>query len=407
MRSIRLAALLALSSMASAATIRVPADHPTIFQAIQFASDGDTILVSPGVYPEQVDFVGKDIRDPQHRRPRGDHPRRPEGSTRSSGSSVGSRRLRSSTASLCATDTELNPMRAGGIWCNGSDPTISNCIIKFNRGYDTTPQGLAGAGGIGSERGSPTIEGCVVESNSAGVGIYGAGGIGLSRSGYADYGPGAVIRDCLIRLNRGSDITTASNAGPGGIHLAYGVFVIEDCTIIRNVGGDLPVDGGKAGAGGLGCHSAAPQMRRCRFLYNQGGNGFKGCDDGGPGGIRLFSTVTFHPSVPASMVNTVVAWNRAGHGSGHDDGGTGGMLAWWSWVDITNCAFIGNIASYGDAAGGLDIHGSSSSAASDIHGEQHPVLAQRGRRETRPPVRVLWPCADHHPLDDGRRPRVR
>jgi hypothetical protein len=41
--------------------IRVPQDYLTIQSAIEAASNGDTVLVSPGTYRENIDFLGKDI----------------------------------------------------------------------------------------------------------------------------------------------------------------------------------------------------------------------------------------------------------------------------------------------------------------------------------------------------------
>ncbi|MDH3597153.1 MAG: right-handed parallel beta-helix repeat-containing protein [Rhodospirillales bacterium] len=53
--------ILAASPLWAASTIRVPADHPTIQGAITAASNGDTVLVSPGTYVENINFLGKAI----------------------------------------------------------------------------------------------------------------------------------------------------------------------------------------------------------------------------------------------------------------------------------------------------------------------------------------------------------
>src|SRR5438034_10672477 len=46
---------------ARAATTNVPADQPTIQAAINIASNGDTVLVAPGTYYENINFMGKAI----------------------------------------------------------------------------------------------------------------------------------------------------------------------------------------------------------------------------------------------------------------------------------------------------------------------------------------------------------
>src|SRR5215204_3665661 len=61
--SVAIALFIGLSvlSTAEAATIRVPADAATIQHAIDAAAAGDTILVSPGTYIENITFRGKPI----------------------------------------------------------------------------------------------------------------------------------------------------------------------------------------------------------------------------------------------------------------------------------------------------------------------------------------------------------
>ena len=55
------AAILVVYGSAAATTIHVPADQPTIQAAINAATNGDTVLVSAGTYPERINFLGKAI----------------------------------------------------------------------------------------------------------------------------------------------------------------------------------------------------------------------------------------------------------------------------------------------------------------------------------------------------------
>src|SRR5580658_9143730 len=53
--------ILAALYTASASTINVPAQQPTIQAGINAAVNGDTVLVAPGTYFENINFNGKAI----------------------------------------------------------------------------------------------------------------------------------------------------------------------------------------------------------------------------------------------------------------------------------------------------------------------------------------------------------
>jgi hypothetical protein len=53
--------LLAMTGMAGAATLHVPSQYPSIQGAMTAAANGDTILVAPGTYVENIDFLGKSV----------------------------------------------------------------------------------------------------------------------------------------------------------------------------------------------------------------------------------------------------------------------------------------------------------------------------------------------------------
>ena len=50
-----------LSIAANAATITVPDDQPTIQAGINAATNGDEVIVKPGIYYENISINGKDI----------------------------------------------------------------------------------------------------------------------------------------------------------------------------------------------------------------------------------------------------------------------------------------------------------------------------------------------------------
>jgi parallel beta-helix repeat protein len=203
---------LALLSAASpaAATIHVPADHPTIQAAINAAADGDTIIVSDGTYTENIDFKGKAITLESADGPTttiidgGDTSCVVKFVTRETSTAV----LRGFTIQHGRASPSCGFEGAGILVANAS-PTIVRNIISNNHGCVGT--------GIGVGFGSPIIQDNLITQNGGTTCSGGRGG-GISIRGASS---AQIIGNTITNNNAG-------NGGGGGITLAG-----ADATIIR------------------------------------------------------------------------------------------------------------------------------------------------------------------------------
>lgn len=187
---ILLAAVLIASAAytsASARTIRVPADQPTIQGGLDVADAGDTVLVAAGTYSgehnRELDFGGEGI-------------------------------VLTSEAGAGGTTISCGREGCGVIFSSGEtgDAVLSGFTIRY---------GLAAkGGGIFFENGSsPMVESCVIESCA--VFIRG-GGLACTSSS-------PVITDCTVRYNEAGDCSGA------GISIdEYSSPRFEACSIYGN-----------------------------------------------------------------------------------------------------------------------------------------------------------------------------
>lgn len=127
---------------AQGATIHVPADYSTIQAAINAASNGDTIVVAPGTYQENIDFQGKAI------------------TVMSSGGSTVTTIDGGKTAPVVVFDTNE------GATSILQGFTITNGYGTFASSYD--------GGGIYVSGASPTIKGNTITDNEACAGAASA-----------------------------------------------------------------------------------------------------------------------------------------------------------------------------------------------------------------------------------------
>jgi predicted outer membrane repeat protein len=226
--------------------INIPADYPTIQQGIDASVDGDTVLVLPGTYVENINFNGHNIVLGSHFLTTGDtsfiSQTVIDGDT--AGTVVTFESHEGTSAKLTGfTIQNGSAQDGGGIVClNQSHPTISRNIIRNNSAHSPHGDG----GGIYCIGSNPTIENNYIHSNRArfGGGIFSdqsyftarnnlllnnfagfeGGGIHFNRSD-------AFIYNCTIGGNFGVAVSLWNNSSP----------TFTNCLIWGNENGDLHV----------------------------------------------------------------------------------------------------------------------------------------------------------------------
>jgi parallel beta-helix repeat protein len=177
--------LLSVTTASHAAVIHVPADQPTIQAAINSAQNGDTVLVAPGTYFENINFSGKAIRI-----------------TSSTGYAVTIIDGIYNYQSVVTFDTG-----------EGLRSVLDGFTIQHGSGTNY-------GGGVSISNTSPTVTHNLIKNNSCGPG---GGGIGL-------YFSSALIEDNVISNNT----LTLSGAGGGGIVVVGGAPQIVGNMIENN-----------------------------------------------------------------------------------------------------------------------------------------------------------------------------
>ena len=225
--------------------LRVPADFPKIQVAIDSAKHGDTVLVSPGRYYENLLFKGQNIvlaSEFARTRDRSAIARTIiDGSRRAhpdSGAVVTIWRFEDSTAVVegftitGGTGTvwfdnkdKINFREGGGIIVDLAGPTIRNNIIEGNVAIDKGTMISAGGGGIRVGFAEPIIEKNIIRNNK---GRYG-GGIVLFHSA-------ATVRDNVITGNEGGEDFGGAGIWVVGYYSQKLTNLIEHNTIAANVG---------------------------------------------------------------------------------------------------------------------------------------------------------------------------
>jgi predicted outer membrane repeat protein len=246
----------------SGATLLVPAHYETIQGAISVAGNGDTVLVSPGTYTENINFLGKAIVLASQYLVDG-NPVTVRTTVIDGGSPanidsgsvvvfVGGERAGSVLYGFTLRNgigtAVPGSYHGGGIFiANGAMPVIEHNIIY-------SCNALIG-GGVAAQSASPTISRNVIYANNS------------------DKGGGLSLRDCQAQLEHNVIFGNTATTAGGGIYAEGSNVSISHDVIARDSSGN---------GGGINCLTSTWQISYCDFYGNLNGD-FIGCSPAGFG----------------------------------------------------------------------------------------------------------------------------
>jgi len=410
--------------IAECAVIYVPDDHPDIQAAVQASSDWDTIIVRPGTYVENIDFLGRKITVKSEHGPE---------LTIIDGNQAGSvvtfvnhETVDSVLEGFCIRNgsgtSYLGEMLGGGIFCVSSHPTLTNnrvtgnstdqhgggiCCINFSHPsitYNTIFGNSAGeeGGGIACDNHSHALIAYnTISGNSAG---RRGGGVSCTSKSSPE------ILANTIEENTASNIYWHDGGGAVNCYLWSSPDITSN--IIRNNSST------SCGGAVVCCEHSSPELHNNiisgNSAYHSGGGLFL---DGGSAPQLINNVISgnraeyqngggvccMDGSSPP-LINNIITNNSAGlFGSGSG----GGVFCDESSPVITNCTFslnwgnsfgggicctnesfptvINSILSGDDAPCGQEIHVGSSSypsaltiSYSDVRGGQASASVETG-----------------------------
>jgi predicted outer membrane repeat protein len=291
-------------------------DFDNIQAAIDDSNDGDIIYVFPGTYTgpgnRDIDYGGRAITVT------GVEPQDPyfvaatiidcngsAGENHRGFIFISGEDANSVLAGL--TITNGYAIEGGGIYCDSSSPTITNCTLTNNATDELDGYG----GGICSIQGEPTIVCCLITANIArsGGGVTIGGGTvdncTINRNIAVRYGGGIMSSSTNVTQ---CTVTENTAARGGGLYAMSGL--VENCTISGNGADDF----------GGGIYMSGAPVAKCTITGNSSSNG---------GGIYN----TSDSEITSCVVNSNTA---TGYG--------GGIYNWGSISTITNCTISANTA---------------------------------------------------------------
>ena len=295
-----LAVAISISAITSAATIQVPADYPTIQDAVNAATSGDEIVVAPGVYTgtgdSVVDYLGKTLSIRSNNGPGltfidGQGARR--GVTFSGGEAAGTA-LKGFTIQNGLAPSSND--EGGGLWSSAtSSPVITNCVVKESTAWYGSGMMI---------RGAATVVGCDIIDNHS-----------YDDTSANSYGGGVY---CLGEATFiGCDILNNGSYWGGGIAFLASNATLQGCTMA----GNNAVQGG-----GAYVRDFSPTLNSCTLAGNSAEYG---------GGLYLFA------SASPGLTGTVIEDNFA------EFSGGGVVCYQHGPTTFENCTIASNVAPNG------------------------------------------------------------
>ncbi len=317
--------LLVYGGSSSADTLQVPRDYVTIQACIDAAVHGDECVVTPGTYAERIDFLGKAItvRIADIAAVATIDGTGLKGSVVSCLNSEGADSVLEGFVIIGGTGTRIgdNVLVGGGMYNQGSDPTVMSCTFDgnsadaggaiYNEESDPTisncrfvrnAASILGGGILNASNSSPTVINCVFHGNLA---VNNGGGMANAFDG------NVAVTSCVFSENEASF--------GGGMSNAYCSPTITDCSFSQNRNaGMFNVD-------------ASPTVSNCIFSGNSSTS--LGCG----GGVR-------NAGSNPTLVNCTLSGNTSstcGGGIGNGAAGIDGTLV-GSNPTLINCLVWGN-----------------------------------------------------------------